>query len=499
MKKIIHKIFIVYWDALIASSIAFVFILLFTKHSGVGISPDSVKYLSAAYNIAKQFSFTDYTNNPFVLFPLGYPIFLACFQFVFANSLLQILPIINGLFYAGIVFMTSNVFQQISPTNKIVRCFVLLLIATSPALLEVYSMAWSETLFIFFTLLFFISLNKYASQSNFKHLLIAAIIASFAFSVRYAGITFVITGCIIILVNRRLIFSKKLIHFFSFGAVGVILPLINLVRNIIVSETYSGVRQKSLNSFYTNLTNTAEVLEQWFISPLDSSKAGIFLFLFLVINALILLFYSFKKSLISSSFSSIISLFFLIYIGFMLAISTVSRFETLSSRLLSPVYISIILLIAIIFLQLLQIKNRLIKLTVTFLFLLIYGFEQYNNYTTNTETWEGVSYAGIPGYTANQWDQSPMMNFIKKDSSKILPVIFSNADDAVFFLTGKTAFALPHKDIPAEINSFKMNQSFCLIWFFNGQNDDLIDLEYINQYKKAKAVWQFKDGIIYNY
>ncbi len=136
---------------------------------------------------------------------------------------------------------------------------------------------------------------------------------------------------------------------------------------------------------------------------------------------------------------------------------------------------------------------------VTSLLLIIYGFEQYNHYTINAVTWEGVSVAGIPGYTENQWTKSPMIKFIKKDSTKIKPVIFSNADDAVFFLTGKTAFALPHKDIPSEISSFKINKSFFLIWFFNGQNDDLIDLEFINQYKKAKDAWQFKDGIIYRY
>jgi len=499
MKKTIHKLFIVYWDALIASSIAFAFILLFTKHSGVGISPDSVKYLSTAKNISAHFTFTDYTNTPFVQFPLGYPIFLAVIQFVFDTSLIQILPIINGLIFAGVIFMTNYIFQQISPINKIASCWVLILIATSPALLEIYTMAWSETLFIFFTLLFFISINKYAGQNSFKHLLIAAIIASFAFSVRYVGITCVITGCIIILTNRSFLLSKKVIHLFCFGAVSILLPLINLVRNIWVSETYSGVRQKSLNSFLINLTNAADVIQQWFAPLLDSSKIGIFVLFFLMIAGLILIFYSFKKKQLSTTFNSIIPIFFLVYIGFMLAISTVSRFETLSSRLLSPIYIPIILLFAIIVLQLLQIKNRPIKLIVTPFILFIYGFAQYNHYTINAATWEGVSEAGIPGYTENQWVQSPIVNFIKNNSNKKMPVIFSNADDAIFFLTGKTAFALPHKDIPTEISSFKANKSFYLIWFFNGQNDDLIDLEYINQYKKAKAAWQFKDGIIYSY
>ncbi len=499
MIKIIDKLIIVYWDALIASSIALAFILLFTKHSGVGISPDSVKYLSAANNIATHFSFTDYTNTPFVLFPIGYPIFLASIQFVFTISVLQILPIINGLIFAGNIFLAAYILQQLFPINKVVKCLTLLFLATSPALIEIYTMAWSETLFIYFTLLFFISLNKYTAESSFKHLLIAAIIASLAFSVRYAGITCVITGCIIILINRNILFSKKTIHFVCFGAIGIIMPLINIIRNMLVSETYSGVREKAINGFFINLKNAAEVIEQWFTPSLASFKSGIFLLLFLVFAALIMLFYSFKKKQTSPSFKSIIPLFFLVYIGFMLAISTVSRFETLSSRLLSPIYIPIILLFPIIILQLLKINNRSIKITVSAIFLFIYGFSQYNHYTINAATWEGVSVAGIPGYTENQWTQSPLVKFIKKDLNKIGPMVFSNADDAVFFLTGKKATALPHKDISTEISNFKINKSFYLIWFFNGQNDDLINLEYINRYKKAKASWQFKDGVIYNY
>ena len=499
MKKTTQKLFTNYWDALVASSIALIFILLFTRQNGIGISPDSVKYLSAAKNISTHFSFTDYNNTPFVLFPLGYPIFLACIQFAFAPSLIQILPFINGLIFAGTIFIVADIFQKAFPTNKIVKYLVLLLLATSPALIEIYTMAWSETLFIFFTLFFFISLNKYFLQNSFKHLLIAATITSIAFLIRYAGITCVITGSIIILINNRILLSKKLTHFFCFGFVGVLFPLINLTRNYLVSETYSGVRQKSLNSFYVNLTNAAEVIAQWFISPSNSTNTGIFLLIFITLAALIIFFYSFKKNLLSSSYNSIIALFFLVYIGFMLAISTVSRFEALSSRLLSPVYIPIILLITIIVLQLLQLKNRAIKLITATLLILIYGFAQFNHYKINAATWEGVSEAGIPGYTENQWVNSPMASFIKNNPKEILPIIFSNADDAVFFLTGKTAFALPHKDIPAEISSFKSNKSFCLIWFFNGQNDDLLNLEYINQYKKAKAAWQFKDGIIYNY
>ena len=109
------------------------------------------------------------------------------------------------------------------------------------------------------------------------------------------------------------------------------------------------------------------------------------------------------------------------------------------------------------------------------------------------------SAAGIPGYTEDQWTQSPMMAYLRWHAKEYLPVIFSNTNDAVYFLTGLNALSLPHKDVPGEIIRFRNNPSFYLVWFFFGENPDLIDREFIQQHFTLKASWQFEDGIIYRY
>ena len=43
------------------------------------------------------------------------------------------------------------------------------------------------------------------------------------------------------------------------------------------------------------------------------------------------------------------------------------------------------------------------------------------------------SAAGIPGYTEDQWTQSPMMAYLRWHANEYQPVIFSNANDAVYF------------------------------------------------------------------
>ena len=499
MKNNIHKIFSHYWDALIASSLVFVLIALFTQHSGIGISPDSVQYLSVANHMVERFSFTDFNNEPFVLFPLGYPIFLALIKIVFPFSIKAFLPILNALIFASILFCCSAILRESIKMNGFTRLLILLLLACSPALLEVYTMLWSETLFILISLFFVLAAKKYVYLSSISSLLLLACIAAIGFSVRYVGIVFVLTGGVLILFNPQLKFIQKLLHGLLMGFLGASLAIFNLVRNTMVSGTYTGVREKSIRGFGDNLQDIGAVIGYWFPIPEAQQHLAVVVLILFLLIAFSLVVYHCIQAQYYHRYSTIIALFLLVYIFFMLITASISRFETLSSRLLSPIFIPIILLLAFLVERLMIGKIKTIRVLISLAFLGFYGFVQFHQYKLNRDTWEGVGFAGIPGYSEDQWTRSPMVAFIKKDLSKYQPPVFANANDALYYLTGINTVALPHKDIPKEIAQFKTNQHFYLIWFFYGENDDLIDLAFILQQKKPIASWQFKDGIIYRF
>ena len=77
-------------------------------------------------------------------------------------------------------------------------------IVLSPGLLEVYSMVWSETLFIIWLLLFMIVMHRYFQSYSRKALIAAAVIASLASVTRYAGVTIIGTGAILLLLDMKL-------------------------------------------------------------------------------------------------------------------------------------------------------------------------------------------------------------------------------------------------------------------------------------------------------
>ena len=68
-------------DSLLVALMGFFLIQIFSRHSGIGISPDSVTYLSAARHLVQGKGFISFDNLPVVDFPFGYPFFLAIISF----------------------------------------------------------------------------------------------------------------------------------------------------------------------------------------------------------------------------------------------------------------------------------------------------------------------------------------------------------------------------------------------------------------------------------
>src|SRR6478609_11305962 len=193
-----------HWDALLASVAAYIFIGLFTRHSGIGISPDSVVYLSTANNIREHFSFTDFNGLPLVDFPLGYPVWLAKISFLSGMPVIKIVPVLNSVLFAGVIFLTSIIIEGHQKTAAFYKACFLALLACSPFLLEVYAMLWSETLFLFLIMLFIVAFYSYLKNYRVYSLLLVAVIAAIAFITRYAGVCLLATGIFMILFNGEI-------------------------------------------------------------------------------------------------------------------------------------------------------------------------------------------------------------------------------------------------------------------------------------------------------
>ena len=113
--------------------------------------------------------------------------------------------------------------------------------------------------------------------------------------------------------------------------------------------------------------------------------------------------------------------------------------------------------------------------------------------------WEGVKYAGIPGYTEDQWTGSQTMDFIRHSTELHQPgvSIYSNAFEGIWFLTGVVSDLIPHKDLPWDVKDMMKEDHFYVVWFDDATNEDLLSIETIEKTKHREKEWHFNDGAVY--
>src|SRR5665647_3445847 len=148
-------------DSLIAAAIGFIVIMLFTDYGGIGISPDSIAYTSAARNFVAGNGITDYSGSPLVIFPLFYPFFLGLVMFITQSDIITIAPVLNGLMFAALIFLSGTLIERFKYKTNWYKRIILIITAFSPSLIEIYSMLWSESLFILLVLVFILLFQRY--------------------------------------------------------------------------------------------------------------------------------------------------------------------------------------------------------------------------------------------------------------------------------------------------------------------------------------------------
>src|SRR5579872_4809139 len=199
-------------DSFIAACIGFYAIYLFTSYSGVGLSPDSLMYASAADSFQAHGNMNTFTGGTITFFPVFYPFFLGVIQFISRLNAIEAGAMINRFLFAGVIFTSGWIMERFISHSRIYKWVILVAIIVSPGLLEIYSFLWSETLFILEVLFFIIAFWKYWHTHSLKALIIVAAITAISCITRYAGVTIVGTGGLLLLLDNELPIRKKIGH-----------------------------------------------------------------------------------------------------------------------------------------------------------------------------------------------------------------------------------------------------------------------------------------------
>ena len=485
-------------DSLLAAVIGFFLVQIFSKHSGIGVSPDSVTYLSAARHMVEGNGFKGFDNLPVTDFPFAYPFFLTIISFFTRMDPLLFGPILNGILFGLLLYLSGAIMNGFQKPSGWYKRILLSCILFSPALQEVYSLLWSETIFLLLILLFVVSLSNYLRQETTKWLLVSCGFCAMACLTRYAGIFLVLTGSGLIFFNDEMPWRKRITHSLIFGTLSISVFLVNIMRNFLLTGLVMGQRPGNDTGIGKILEYFGGVLCDWLLLERKPAWA-VFLTIAVLIVFILTIASTWRRKKLSNGFEYVMAVTGLIYCVFMLITSTFTRYEQFTNRLLSPMFIPLLWSLSWWIPDFISKKYFLLKCVFGIFAIYMAAWFLNIQLEADYEYYDGVKDAGIPGYREDPFVQSDIVQYVGKYKTDFDPrlSIYSNAGEAVYFITGLPAHQLPFSAFLQKLQQYYAMKNTYLVWFRDLDNPEMPDLNTILRNKNMILLKELPDGAVY--
>jgi len=451
--------------SLIVLVITGVFLILRATPEGLGLSDDSIAYIAGARSLLAGDGYREAwlaTNQPVTHFPPGFSSLLT-FVGLFGLDPLRGARFVNALLFglnAGLLgILAWRMTPSLTAGVVLAALFVL-----NGDMLQVHTVAMSEPLFIFLSLLAFWMFDLYFERppssvgrgvaGEWWWLFACGVFAGMAYLTRYSGLALVAAFLVAICVLR----SNWRKRFTSIGIfLAGFLPwaMAWTIRNRIVADNVTNrafawhpITAENLKVGLRVFTDFLVPVASWYKAVVK--EPGLMEAMAIVILSAILVWVSAKawKTISKPRQASelerggkesreVITFTTALYLFAYLAsiVASMTMFDAATKfklRILSPVFVCLLILLVYAGIWLRKKNFRLVFL-LTFVFL---GFSFYKQ-SIVVGAW---SRSGL-GYASFQWYDSEAMAFLRKLSDDVM--IFTNEPGAVYLYTGRGAYVLP--------------------------------------------------------
>ena len=335
-------------------------LVVVSTRSGMGISWDSTDYMAVGRNMASGIGTLDVVGLPMTVRPPGISSLICVGDWLGlmpSASFVLINTVSAGVstFFAMLILKKANIRTPIAIST-------LAIIAFSPSLLNMYSMAWSEPVFIALVMVaLWIALSP---RSLSVHLILGVLFASMFF-VRYVGpfYSFPIAVVAVFFQSRKSGLVKSTFLLGAIYFVSLIPQYLWLQRNETIDGTLTGARQGAGGSYFEPIKTMLGTFGSWIVGhdPLDGN-GGIYLnsndyssimkvagYLFGSLLVLIVLFLAKSDKRNQTAAHVCFGLFFvsLFYMIFSVVRFVHLEIGPLDNRMMSGIYIPLMLVLGI--------------------------------------------------------------------------------------------------------------------------------------------------------
>ena len=331
--------------------VAGLLVVIRTWEFGIGLSPDSVQYVSNARALG-----TDHGPDLRPTWPPLFVLVLAAPGVVGVDPI-DAAAVLNPSILVCICLVSGLWFYR-RTNSGLVSIVVTAALAFSIPLTRASSFVWTEPLFVLLTVCSLVLLDSHLRNDSLKVLLLAALFAALACLTRYAGIALLASAVLIVLSKPQVTLRKRVAQTLSYSVVAALPVCLWLLRNHLLSESFVGARTTGIWSFGENAERTVLTLGAWAL-PWGRRNQGLELLisgvpLLAVVGLALAWGWSSSRSRgvretisclnLSDPFVQILAVYAIVYFAFILMVSTAIRIDPINDRLLVPAFVPLVLL-----------------------------------------------------------------------------------------------------------------------------------------------------------
>lgn len=512
--KIIPKKWVIIILMLIG--LAGVLLLWYSTPKGIGVGYDSVYYLGSADSLLKGFGmgrFDAFGNfTPLTHFPPLYPLTLAAGGFLLHGDTVLAGRLVAAISFGCLIFLIGWLVYAYtgSPLPSFFSAVIILL---SPILIDVHLEAMSEPLFLLLLLSSLYLVERYLTREKIWLLVVAGLLAGLSCLTRYIGVSVVATGVLAILFISKKPFGKRFLDGVIYGLIGVIPLGIWYLRNYLLTGTTANrtiiyhIPQKP------RLLQGIRTISNW-ILPVQTSLIISYIVILVALAVLIILLFLYFRSNSSRQnevptgsdkrFVTILLIFLGTYLTFLAVSLTFFDASTkLTDRILSPVYLILLILLLLVSWNLIAQKNSiyLIAVYVGLCILFLMGNLGDTRNLISDMRLEGRKFTGVA------WQNSETIAALKQ-----LPpttIIYTNESLPVSFLLSRPVNPVPElvdrtrkqgtqdfeNKMSTMLQTLYSSDGFLVIFKDTYTKNVYPPLEELTQ---GLSLWkEYKDGVIY--
>jgi 4-amino-4-deoxy-L-arabinose transferase-like glycosyltransferase len=467
---------------------------------GVGIYVDTLYYVSSAHNLLAGIGLGRVTGlgdfKPMTHYPPFYSYILALFRLLGLPELTTARWVSIIGFSLSIILIGLIVYHR--TRSNFFSLFSAFLILISNPILRIYSWAMTESLYIVLMLASLLFLAVYLRTPLHRWLIITSILVSLALLTRYVGFALLGTFCLVLLLNPQFVWRKRLQDLGIFLCITSLPILLWLVRNWMVSDTLTNRVLKWHPISHENISFLLKAVASWGLLPQrlmvgHETLASAGVVLAIAIIAISWLIKSVPKSDHAPGQEFISLLAAWLYAGLLIiSLFLLDATTRLENRILLPLYVLVILLIAIGSALLWQHKSVFYRIPVVVicLWLAYFSFTRVDGAILDLRS-DGQGYASI------KWQNSPTAGFIRQQETS---VIFTNDVTAIYFISGKDSVGIPNSHATQD-ELVKMQEvlhhpdSYLVI--FGSLTGEFAPLDQLT--RGLTQVESFSDGMVYQF